>query len=1683
MKNITNYMCGTVLANLCVEKAVFFVLCLLLFGATVQPLMAQSCNAPDNGSGSANLPADCPYIAPMDVMRIIDGLPAGTTIECAPTFQNFTGITRTPGGSLGGEVQNFSGVLNFVMAGKGGLTGFNRNININLTSETHVGPRTPGTSPQSFDATMNLLQGQIIGDPDFDLLRITAGTGFGLPSPGHFDMTSDGGGWAISSFFDITYRIDFVGASGGALAGHSGSTTATIRWQQGMPSSPSAPEFQFSTNHLPPLGQYSTQPDTQIMYPGSAVKAKNWLVSNFRTSTSPPSLGNNINWDFHGTGSLQLSTDGGSSFFDVFTEFSAMVNINHTSDNGDTQVFDTEMLSLSLTGGTLPSGIMLRESPTRASTGKTTIRPASSSGFMISSFFDVFTELSLDGGSTWIPADKSNNLQLMERTTPNNSFGTLCVTPSGGEYQSKPGMFSSYGTKTIKDVILKNFSSCDTLPALGNSSTVTGTGSASFKQSDDGGNSFFDVFTEVSLTVHVTHSRDEGSAQVFDTEMLALNIYGGTIPDELIRESPTLASRGRLRATPGAGSDWNVDSFFDIFTELSVDGGATWSPANLAWNAELLLGGGGGGGCVDTLSPTVMCPADIEVATTNPAGAVVTYSFSAFDECDTNLTLTSNPPSGSTFPVGVTTVTCSAQDDAGHSNQCSFTVTVRMEENPPFTENPPPFRDRHICTPLFMNTDNSGSENLWIRAAGGDLLVEFIAHAVNNVDPESAHVSIWDGTTLVHEMGVGYTAAEAASMPEFEKAVSVTLPGVAAGTLFRFEVTTPPPTPSTQPHYRFELDGVVGAAINSPTWRSFEEQYARWYVYVGAENQLDVDFFTTGVPTPATNGVIRIVTPGGLLHPASGPTAITGATEVSISPATPGMWMIEIPFIDGHYRLNKLSGADKAIYVGGATGGRGHKRIVIHRNDKLDTSVAYSVKARMRVAGQEGDVWQDMDSTASQNGIADFDKLPQGYFSFEVTPTQPGISKPDTQFDSLFCDSIVVDTFKTRTLPGTIHGYKVNDKNGNGSWDVGESGIPNWWIFISDVTSYERYSIDSMQTDSTGYFEFSNLEPGEYEVMEQLRDGWTPTGGIADIVEIVGGDTADFVYFFNKRTNGNICINKYFDINHNQEYDEGEPPMGNVAFTVSGGGNVYTDETNENGQVCFEVDARVPLYTITEIVPDGWTVSFPKGGTMELVPFEDSTVTITWLNAPSQTDSLYRSHTYEEWAHELSKDEKGKLLAVKCKPDAVKFKFNLIVYTDTLKMKFNMKTNGQAYLGKGKTVPFDTGWVNTKDVLLIFSGAAHPGDTIQIDGIGVDGKAIKVDYQWLTLSGGRTKSVKKGTLPSKNQLAGDTIKFQQLLLPMPNLVNVGEELYRQQQFPFTTGAPSDSHSVVYLKYQDVQKSLVKVVKNEYVVHDTTPRCLDKFDGRTPKPISKQQKSLPPDKHNNSLYAQVLTLQLNVMASESEKFPTGYGQLIYDNHKLMPGPLDGLTIDSILSLSNQFLACTGNLPGELTAGDLADVLSDINGAFSGPIDTLVWNCSKIMLTGAKPLKQVTFLRASAPGTGSVTKREPAIVTYQQPAAFMLHQNYPNPFNPTTTIRFDLPEDAVVTLKIYNSLGQEVASILDREEMYEGEQEVDFDATSLPSGVYMYRIVAERMSDDDEVVSGPNFFSVKKMVLMK
>jgi gluconolactonase len=76
----------------------------------------------------------------------------------------------------------------------------------------------------------------------------------------------------------------------------------------------------------------------------------------------------------------------------------------------------------------------------------------------------------------------------------------------------------------------------------------------------------------------------------------------------------------------------------------------------------------------------------------------------------------------------------------------------------------------------------------------------------------------------------------------------------------------------------------------------------------------------------------------------------------------------------------------------------------------------------------------------------------------------------------------------------------------------------------------------------------------------------------------------------------------------------------------------------------------------------------------------------------------------------------------------------------------------------------------------------------------------------------------------------------------------------------------------------------------------------------------------------------------------------------------------------------------------------------------------------------------------------------------PGGFDLYQNYPNPFNPSTTIRFDLPHRAAMRLTVFNSLGQQVAALLEGDQAA-GAHEVNFDGSRLASGLYFYRMQAE------------------------
>jgi hypothetical protein len=88
----------------------------------------------------------------------------------------------------------------------------------------------------------------------------------------------------------------------------------------------------------------------------------------------------------------------------------------------------------------------------------------------------------------------------------------------------------------------------------------------------------------------------------------------------------------------------------------------------------------------------------------------------------------------------------------------------------------------------------------------------------------------------------------------------------------------------------------------------------------------------------------------------------------------------------------------------------------------------------------------------------------------------------------------------------------------------------------------------------------------------------------------------------------------------------------------------------------------------------------------------------------------------------------------------------------------------------------------------------------------------------------------------------------------------------------------------------------------------------------------------------------------------------------------------------------------------------------------------------------------------------------------PESYALYQNYPNPFNPTTTIAFDLKENANVELKLFNANGQEVITLL-KQFMPAGNHEISISAENLPSGIYVYQLKAN------------DFKATRKMLVLK
>jgi hypothetical protein len=667
-------------------------------------------------------------------------------------------------------------------------------------------------------------------------------------------------------------------------------------------------------------------------------------------------------------------------------------------------------------------------------------------------------------------------------------------------------------------------------------------------------------------------------------------------------------------------------------------------------------------------------------------------------------------------------------------------------------------------------------------------------------------------------------------------------------------------------------------------------------------------------------------------------------------------------------------------------------------------------------------------------------------------------------------------------LTNSILGMKFNDRDRSHSFDAGEQGVEGFKIQLYRKGNGSNYNLyKTRTTDSSGYYQFSSLPADTFRVKEVPRQGWWQSYPDSFHSLILNdGETLDSVDFGNYEiVPGSVSGLKYGDANDNGSKDSNETGLSgwDVILTGSTYFNSSVSQlltTDGSGNYSF-TSIWPGNYVVSEVWRSGWRQTQPADLAPHFVNLdvEENRTGIDFGNIMDSNFSVsFRTFKPESLA--FSVDNKNKHKPIKKAPDKVQFSATFVNDTTLSVSKITVKFSVALIDSLTSTKPGVALYNDNKNkVEITFDTPIDPGDSVMLSGFGKKPKPQVVTKWWWTFSN-LTKSPVFALHPVTNYLRW----------PMPNALNLLENAGG-----FLKVGLGGPHSVVHPSWKEIVKSLF--IKPDRM-HIGDARCLDKFAGTT-RSIKKQQKYLTPTKGNNKLFAELIALQANIRGSDLLVLPGGFGNLVFDDTSYGGSVLNGLTIREIAAKADSFMSSYKDtvppIPCAMPAGlaglepeSLYVKVRNINQAFSGPIDSISFS-SGLKFTPVAPLSSVPFLRFDA----LAAQRAGFIALPPQngyvPDVFTLYQNYPNPFNPTTTISFTLSQSSLVTVKIYNVIGQEVATLLNREEMEDGDQEVDFNANNLPSGVYFYYLRAEGIPDEDEGVVSQTFTAVKKMLLVK
>jgi hypothetical protein len=367
-------------------------------------------------------------------------------------------------------------------------------------------------------------------------------------------------------------------------------------------------------------------------------------------------------------------------------------------------------------------------------------------------------------------------------------------------------------------------------------------------------------------------------------------------------------------------------------------------------------------------------------------------------------------------------------------------------------------------------------------------------------------------------------------------------------------------------------------------------------------------------------------------------------------------------------------------------------------------------------------------------------------------------------------------------------------------------------------------------------------------------------------------------------------------------------------------------------------------------------------------------------------------------------------------------------------------------------------------------GTVVPGESVAVSGTCAGAQATALRWRW---------AYPGGVHPNSRATASFVPSGQIPYFPMPNGANAREELFAHTRLTggLTIGVPRADSALWYgwvrlLEGYRLRTSLEINGRR----HVGTPICFG---------FHREKRLLTPNVENNAMFANVAVLKMNIAVSALGITPVGFGELEFID--TVANPLDGKTVGEIAAyadslLSGYYIGAVRVCESPVVFGEVNDVLSRLNESFAGPFDTVSF-AGGLVLKGVRDISAVPFLHRNPNYQPRTVDPKSVSLFEPSPSVFAVHQNYPNPFNPSTSIQFELPWSASVTLVVYNQLGQEVAALYRDNLLSEGVQEALFDGSSIGSGIYYYKLTAVSTGEEEDGMKPETLVGFGKMLLLK